>query len=82
MRFSVILTGLAAAASAIPMAPRGTFERKYTIELAPGETRVVSEAEKLALKAVGGDRRIVRGSSERTNIHPGRQALLRYHQPP
>jgi bacterial leucyl aminopeptidase len=48
MRYATCLAALAAIATALP-AP----EKLYTIETAPGETKQVTEAEKLALKASG-----------------------------
>ncbi|KAI1851733.1 hypothetical protein JX265_010967 [Neoarthrinium moseri] len=49
---SLLIAALAASTTALSIA-RKEAQQLYTIELAPGETRVVTEAEKFALKAEG-----------------------------
>ncbi|KAH8677922.1 hypothetical protein BX600DRAFT_506916 [Xylariales sp. PMI_506] len=49
---ALIIAGLTATAHALSIA-RATAEELYTIELAPGVTKVVTEAEKWSLKAEG-----------------------------
>jgi hypothetical protein len=50
MRGLILTAALAACSNAMAIGQR---EELFTIELAPGETKVVTEAEKWALRAVG-----------------------------
>ena len=52
MRFPLYATALAATASALVIGERASSEDRYILELAPGVTKEVTEAEKWALKAV------------------------------
>lgn len=50
---SLLVAALAASATtALSVGRREVTQEQYTIELAPGETKVVTEAEKWELKAV------------------------------
>ncbi|KAK1141908.1 Leucine aminopeptidase 1 [Aspergillus melleus] len=53
MRFPIYATALAATASALVIGERASSEDRYILELAPGVTKVVTEAEKWTLKAEG-----------------------------
>jgi hypothetical protein len=50
---TLFIAALAASSAALSPTPRD--EKLYTIELAPGETRIVTDAEKLALRQVSMD---------------------------
>lgn len=52
MRLPFFATALAATASALVIGERGLSEERYVLELAPGVTKEVTEAEKWAFKAV------------------------------
>lgn len=52
MRFLPCIATLAATASALAIGDHVRSDDQYVLELAPGQTKVVTEAEKWALRAV------------------------------
>lgn len=81
MRLPIYATALAATASALAIGERASSEDRYVLELAPGVTKVVTEAEKWALKAVSTISRQERLPEcgcvfSRSSFYAGRQAVL------
>ncbi|KAA8642787.1 hypothetical protein EYZ11_011590 [Aspergillus tanneri] len=73
MRFHVSAVALAATASALVIGERASDDQ-YVIELAPGVTKVVTEAEKWALKAEG--KHFFDITAEADHGHPTSKSLL------